>query len=298
MNKYDILFLYVMFVCKYCGKEFPTHQKLGGHISCCSKNPNYENRIKNISEARKKYADSRIYKFVCEVCGNEYELKLSKNDYSKGKYRKTCSRKCAHIKSVENRNYEEINSKISEAVKNSEKFKSATHNRIKGEEFVVCPICGKVYSRIKTKRRYCSEECMLIGRHKKLSENAKKQNFGGLNPDSFYKFKMGWYKGIFCNSSFELAYLIYCLDHNIPIKRCNKKFVYSFKGKQYNYYPDFIINEDTIVEVKGYINEKAKAKHEQYPEILLISNSIIDNIIKEVIYNYGKDFTRLFENHK
>ena len=32
-----------MYICKYCNKEFDDYRKLGGHISKCKLNPNYEN---------------------------------------------------------------------------------------------------------------------------------------------------------------------------------------------------------------------------------------------------------------
>ena len=62
--------------------------------------------------------------------------------------------------------------------------------------------------------------------------------------------KKGWYKGFFCSSTYELAFLIYCIDHNIPVQKCNYVYDYTYKAKNHKYYPDFIIN-NTIVEIKG-----------------------------------------------
>lgn len=59
---------------------------------------------------------------------------------------------------------------------------------------------------------------------KRLSEVAKDRKLGGYNPGSG-RGKKGWYKGFFCDSSWGLAYIIYCLDHNIDIKRNMEKIL-------------------------------------------------------------------------
>jgi len=48
----------------------------------------------------------------------------------------------------------------------------------------------------------------------KLSKIAKDRGLGGYQKKSG-RGKWGWYKGFWCDSSYELAYVIYNLDHNI-----------------------------------------------------------------------------------
>lgn len=72
----------------------------------------------------------------------------------------------------------------------------------------------------------------------------------------FYK---GTYKGIKCDSRWELAFLIYCLDKKQPIKRCELTFSYSARGKTHRYFPDFIIRK-TIYEIKGNFRKNLNAK--------------------------------------
>jgi len=72
----------------------------------------------------------------------------------------------------------------------------------------------------------------------------------------FYK---GTYKGIPCDSRWELAFLLYCLAKKKPIKRCTLVFDYISRGKPHKYYPDFIIGK-TIYEVKGYLRKNLRAK--------------------------------------
>lgn len=69
----------------------------------------------------------------------------------------------------------------------------------------------------------------------------------------------GFYKGIKCDSRWELAFLIYCLDHKIPIKRCTEYFIFKVKGKEHRYYPDFIV-EGKYIEIKGYFRANLKCK--------------------------------------
>lgn len=72
----------------------------------------------------------------------------------------------------------------------------------------------------------------------------------------FYK---GTYKGIQCDSRWELAFLIYCLDKKQPIKRCTLIFPYTVRGKAHRYFPDFIIR-NTIYEIKGNFKKNLNAK--------------------------------------
>lgn len=71
--------------------------------------------------------------------------------------------------------------------------------------------------------------------------------------------KHGWYKGIYCDSTYELVYLIYCLDHNINIKRSDKIFEYQIDNKIHYYHPDFEI-DGQLIEIKGYHNNLVDIK--------------------------------------
>ena len=61
----------------------------------------------------------------------------------------------------------------------------------------------------------------------------------------------GYYKGVFCSSGYELAWVIYNLDHNISFKRCNTFIEYELEGKKHKYFPDFELPDGTLVEIKG-----------------------------------------------
>jgi hypothetical protein len=53
--------------------------------------------------------------------------------------------------------------------------------------------------------------------------------------------KKGWYRGYWCDSSYELAFVIYTLDHGLAGKfeRNWESFTYTFRGKVRRWIPDF-----------------------------------------------------------
>jgi hypothetical protein len=105
----------------------------------------------------------------------------------------------------------------------------------------------------------------------------------------------GWYKGFYCQSSWELAYVIYNLEHNIIFERNTKGFIYVFENKEHKYYPDFIINGEYI-EIKGYKDKKCKAKIEQFKENLKVfERKDMKMYLDYVISKYGENFIFLYE---
>ena len=69
---------------------------------------------------------------------------------------------------------------------------------------------------------------------------------GGYRPGSG-RAKTGYYKGIYCGSTYELVWVIHCIDNNIAFSR----FDNLLEHNGVRYYPDFLIGND-IVEIKGY----------------------------------------------
>ena len=138
--------------------------------------------------------------------------------------------------------------------------------------------------------KFCCDECRKIY----LSNNAKIHNVGGLKINSYKKYKSGTYHNIHCDSSWELAFIIYCEDHNINVKRNTKCFEYIYNDKTFKYYPDFNVN-GTLYEIKGYENDKAKEKHKQYPNIIYLDKEKIKPYIDYVINKYGKNYVELYD---
>lgn len=123
---------------------------------------------------------------------------------------------------------------------------------------------------------------------------------GRVAPIGHSRAKHGWYKGIHCDSSWELAYLIYCFEHNISIIRNKSGFYYCYEGKTHFYFPDFYLSDiDTYVEIKGYLDARALTKQEQFSKhlITLYQKDLVD-VLSYVESKYGKDFIKLYENIK
>ena len=135
----------------------------------------------------------------------------------------------------------------------------------------------------------------------KISIKLKGNHHNDVNKTG--KGKKGWYKGFFCSSTYELAYIIYCLDHNIDIKRNEEYFIYEYEGKQHRYYPDFIVNNE-LVEIKGYHTDLVdiKLKCVNKPIKILYYNDmkyIFDYIEEQYGYKittYKNKLYELYEN--
>lgn len=108
--------------------------------------------------------------------------------------------------------------------------------------------------------------------------------------------KHGRYNGIWCDSTWELAYLLYSQDHNINVVRNNTGFSYIWNNSNHTYFPDFYLpDSDTYVEIKGYCDERADAKHSQFTEKLIVLKEAELRPILEYVYDkYGKDIERLY----
>lgn len=289
-------------ICKFCGEEFETGVKLGGHVSRCKENPKYKEIINKIWKRRKENLNinNPIEEHICkcQYCGNDYKINIRHNTFIKGFYNKTCSSECAHKLTIQNTDWNIAKQKISNSLKGKSSW-------IKGKQYINgqwvtnpnykeilnCPICGKEYKNNGSK--YCSKECSDKGRSINLSK-ALKGKCGGLRPNAYKKYKSGLYHGIHCDSSWELAFVIYCEEHNINVIRNHKYLTYIYDNKEYKYYPDFIINEQ-LYEIKGYENDKAKAKHEQHPEVIYLDKQKMQKYLDYVITKYGKDFIKLYD---
>lgn len=111
------------------------------------------------------------------------------------------------------------------------------------------------------------------------------------------KGKRGYYKGYWCQSSWELAYVIYNIEHGIKFSRNKKRFPYYYNGKQRSYFPDFYLDDlDTYVEIKGFYDEKTKAKQEQFKgKLLMLKAEDIKEYLDYCKDKYGENFTELYD---
>lgn len=179
-------------------------------------------------------------------------------------------------------------------------FKCAARSRVPKQANKSCPGCGNSMPQntyAERFKKFCSSICCNQNLKRnitdKVRENGRKN--GGYKPGSGIG-KSGWYKGIWCDSSWELAFVMYHLDNGIHIVRNTTRYDYAYNGKVSKYIPDFIV-DDKLIEIKGVTAERELAKIQQCPEdILLIDKGSIGPYLDYAIKTYGKRFIELYES--
>ena len=99
----------------------------------------------------------------------------------------------------------------------------------------------------------------------------------------------GHLNGIFFQSSYELSFINYCIDNKISIIRSNINFKYKNENKIMKLcIPDFIINENTIVEIKPFklINHKINKNKIKAIKKYCKNNNLNFKLITEKDLNY------------
>lgn len=109
----------------------------------------------------------------------------------------------------------------------------------------------------------------------------------------------GWYKGYYCDSLWELVFIIYHLDHGSKISRNKNGFPYiDSNGKQRLFYPDFIL-DDQLIEIKGRLIGDEILKKEQVQNVTFLFKNNLDFAFNYVSTKYsivGSGFASLYDN--
>ena len=287
--------------CKWCSKiiEVEKQPMFASHIASCSLNPNIGDIRKKISDAFKGKEKSKrvVIKQCCPKCGNEFEIRILESLFKRNKYNKFCSQSCANGKIWS----EEHKRLLSETNKNSEKVKQA--NIINLEKLRLSGNSrGLGKSKCSTNKSY-TFTCLYCGemgeehnyrKNRKYHPSCWKKASGGIRKGSS-RGKSGLYKGYWCDSSYELAYLIFCLEHSISIERNKQSFAYVYKLKQHLFFPDFRVN-GKLTEIKNYRSDLTDAKLLSVTEpIDIYYKDTIQFALEYVIGKYGKNFVDLYE---
>jgi len=127
-----------------------------------------------------------------------------------------------------------------------------------------------------------------LERKQKIS-NSMKGNKNWMFNKHHGNAKQGWYKGIHCDSTWELAFLVYYKEHQLYIERCKEKFKYNWNNENHIYIPDFITDEG-IIEIKGRKTKQSLEKEKQFPNIKVIDQNLIKPYLEYVINKYGEEF--------
>lgn len=133
----------------------------------------------------------------------------------------------------------------------------------------------------------------------KISKTCKENKKSGGYRKGSGRGKKGWYKGFFCDSQYELGYIIYCLDHNIKIERNRKGYEYVYNKEKHIYLPDFIVNGE-LVEIKGFYREidniKLAAITDKNVKILYTKD--LEFVSKYLQEKYGLDIDHIFVRYE
>ena len=227
---------------------------------------------------------------ICAKCKKEHD-----GNFGSGIY---CSRSCANsrVKSAALR--QQLSRKIKKRIKTSGLWGCLAQRSNIEKKPKICPVCNKIFYTLPSqcKRIYCSKKCYIQDNNCLY----RKSPAGGYRRGSG-RGKGGYYKGFWCDSTYELTYLIYCLDHNISIQRNKEKFEYVWNNKKLAYYPDFIVN-NLITEVKGYYTPQVDAKIAAVNKpIQILYKDALEPMFRYVINTYKKPKDRLYElydNHR
>ena len=236
-------------------------------------------------------------KHICEKCG-----KVMTEKFGSGRF---CSRACANSREHSQEDKDKLRLKALEQfnpVKASDsykKLKAAMQLRLSQNIIAYelnparCSECGKALPYNRRMYSTCSKECWSL-RSSKLAKERVKKYGGNINQNNKHGYKQGTYKGIHYDSSWELAYIAYCIDHNIKISRNKQAFTYSYAGKSHIYYPDFII-DNTYIEIKNYWTEQVQAKIDAVAGTANLQILYYKDIKFAIDYckeKYGKDFLK------
>lgn len=142
-----------------------------------------------------------------------------------------CSRSCANSRVIS----DSSKKLISTALSNKNRITIETTKKQRVPRIIaMCASCSGEFEKTeKSNQKYCSVKCSSA-------------NHGGYRNGSG-KAKTGYYKGIYCGSTYELVWVIFQMDNNIPFSRFPGTL--EFEGRKY--IPDFI-QDGVIIEIKGY----------------------------------------------
>lgn len=206
-------------------------------------------------------------------------------------WKKYCSKRCAALHTQKDGGHKWSYKSKKNLSKWAKKhaFIPNPKNRIKK----ICQTCKSEFETVSSRisRTCCSRKC--YDKWVVVSGFLKGKN-GGYRPNSGTS-KKGWYKGYYCGSSWELAWVIYNLDHGIVFKRNEQGFDYVFENKLRKYYPDFIIGNEYI-EIKGYHSKQFDAKISQFPyKLNILHKKELQPILDYVVSKYGKNFVEKYD---
>ncbi len=256
-------------------------------MTTCTTNENWKKSIIKCSKLSKQRRIKNITNYnlnpnICSNCNCNLSYDKRKNKF--------CSSRCSALSTTKGRKHSESTKrKISLSIKNHEPWN-------KGSGLVInksCPICKKPFNAINTSI-YCSKKCYIFDQ--KNGNQFCKVASGGIRHGGG-RGKSGRYHGIWCDSTYELVWVIYNIDHNIQFERNWEPFSYQWEGKTHKYYPDFKTDE-SYIEIKGFLRDHDHAKIQQFPlSLKVLFQKDLKLHFNYVYSEYGKNLVSLYDSN-
>lgn len=287
-------------ICEICGIEFESNS-FPFPRSC--KNKDCRHKIKVMTNGNIGKQEGKWSTKVCPVCGKEFETRISReNTYCSN----DCNLRSEERKENNKRLYTGVS--LLDRGYSQKQYDTFTQNTIDRNKENAGYIFEEIYGEEKSKEIKKKLSIRSSGNNNPMSyrnvmerfevydyDEAKELmpatgRFGKLHPfygkhHSIYSKKkmmetfenssnksnvsIGYFNGIFFQGTWELKYIIDCYENNIPIKRYNlEPFLYYYEDKPHHYFPDFIINNTEIIEIKGMDknNGRTISKNKQFSE--------------------------------
>lgn len=252
-----------MAICEFCGKEHNGSYGTGRFCNRSCRSKWAGQKTKESFEKNFVYIP-KIETRICKKCGKEFTVDVKKENKKKPK--RFCCRSCANSHVIKEETKQKIRQTINKSIlKKGLNLRQRDKNGIRLQKLVkpkllVCEICGKEFKYYRYGKRHTCYNATCKSKYLSLKMK-QNPNVGGYRSNSGNG-NGGWYKGIACQSSYELAWVIYNLDHNIKFQKCKKVFYYELNGQQHKYFPDFELENGTIIEIKGYYQTSVSLKEE------------------------------------
>lgn len=262
-----------MYVCEFCGRTTDSKQGHINHVNHCELNPNRD--LQSIG-----------FPSLCRFCGKE-----CKNNNSFRNHERLCKKNPdRQLTAYEKYGLPETFNTIGIPAWNKGLTKESDQRVLNRSITFRSRFQRGLIKGSQTGKHRTEEERKKISSSMLKVCSKRDSNLCG-------KGKRGTYRGIYCQSSWELAYVLYCFDNGINFIRNKEGFKYTLDGKERTYFPDFYLpDEDTYVEIKGYYDKKSKEKKEQFiGNLVVLQLSEMEPILNYVDGKYGKDFTKLYE---
>lgn len=293
-----------------CGMEFDSPNKFNGHKQGCkihivnkygSLEEYYAIKNRNNDKGRKVKArneERRIQQNIkwvaeehkCEKCG-----KVMTEKFGAGRF---CSRSCANGRPHSEESRDKISKAVSTTLATTLTIKKNNDQLHYEESPNLCVICGSTIPYYKRHNATCGIGCTRKLQSKRMLDNYR----GGISHTTVRKrYKYGTYKNVHCDSSWELAFVMYLKDHNIEfVRNTSDCFSYYYKGKEHLFFPDFLI-DGIYYEIKNYESSLTTAKIEAFPKDKVLEVLFYKQLkpyIDYAVKTYGKEYYKLYDkNH-